>query len=254
MSDSLWPHGLQHAWFPCSSPTPWAYSNSCPSSWWRHPTISSSVVPFSSHLQSFPASGSFQISQFFASGGQTIGVSASASVLPMNIQDWSPLGWTGWISLLGGDSQESSPTQFKSTGPSEKMWWLKWKQENPSSPQYTKSNHFIFFFFPTFTSPSHLVNINILWMHHSPSASNTPQMISLTPRISISPESRTLKSSDPNSLLCPRPKVVGWILLLTWKLCHTVPMPAGWWLLSISIGLYVIFIVSVHDVLVAKYS
>ena len=83
----------------CPSPTPGAYSNSCPLSWCCHPTISSSAVPFSSHRQSFPASGSFQISQFFASGGQSIGVSASASVLPMNIQDWSPLGQTGWISL-----------------------------------------------------------------------------------------------------------------------------------------------------------
>ena len=78
---------------------PGAYSNSCPSSQWCHPTISSSVVPFSSHLQSFPASGSFPMSQFFTSSGQSIGVSASASVLPMNIQDWFPLGWTGWISL-----------------------------------------------------------------------------------------------------------------------------------------------------------
>ena len=99
VSDSLQPHGLQHARPPCPSPTPRVYSNSCPSSWWCHPIISSSVVPFSSCLQSFPASGSFQMSQFFASGGQNIRVSASASVLPMNIQDWSPLGWTGWISL-----------------------------------------------------------------------------------------------------------------------------------------------------------
>ena len=99
MSDSLQPHGLQHASLPCPSPTPKVYSNSCPLSQWCHPTISSSVVPFSSHPQSFPASGSFQMSQFFASGGQSIGVSASASVLPMNIQDWLPLRWTGWISL-----------------------------------------------------------------------------------------------------------------------------------------------------------
>ena len=100
MSDSLWPHGLQHARLPCPSPTPRAYSNSCPSSRWCHPTISSSVIPFSFRLQSFPASGSFQMSQFFfTSGGQSIGVSALASVLPMNIQDWFPLGWIGWISL-----------------------------------------------------------------------------------------------------------------------------------------------------------
>ena len=100
MSDSLQPHGLQHARLPCPSPTPRAYSNSCPLSWRCHPTISSSVSPFSSCLQSFPATGSFQMSQFFASGGQSIGVSASTSVLPMNIQDWFPLGCTGWISLL----------------------------------------------------------------------------------------------------------------------------------------------------------
>ena len=115
MSNSLWPYGLQHIRPPCTSLTPRVYSNSCPWSWWCHPTISFSVVPFSSHLQSFPASGSFQISQFFASGGQSIGVSASASVLPMNIQDWFPLGWTGWIPCCPRNCQESSPTpQFKS--------------------------------------------------------------------------------------------------------------------------------------------
>ena len=100
MSDSLWPHGLQHARPPCPSPPPGVHSDSCPLSRWCHPIISSFVVPFSSCLQSFPALGSFQMSQFFASGGQSIGVSASASVLPMNTQDWSPLGWTGWISSL----------------------------------------------------------------------------------------------------------------------------------------------------------
>ena len=99
VSDSLRPHGQQHARPPCSSPTPGVYPDLCPSSWWCHPTISSSVIPFSSHLQSFPASGSFQTSQLFTSGGQTIGVSASTLVLPMNSQDSSPLGWTGWISL-----------------------------------------------------------------------------------------------------------------------------------------------------------
>ena len=112
VSESLQPHGLQHARPPCPSPTPGVYSNSCPLTRWCHPTISSSVVPFSSCLQSFPASGSFQMSQFFASGGQSIGV--STLVLPMNIQDWFPLGWTGWISLLS-NKLESSPTpQFKS--------------------------------------------------------------------------------------------------------------------------------------------
>ena len=103
VSDSLQPHGLQHVRPPCPSPTPRVYSNSCSLSQWCHPTISSSVVPISCRLQSFPASGSFQMSQLFTSGGQSIGVSASTSVLPMNIpiniQDWFPLGWTGWISL-----------------------------------------------------------------------------------------------------------------------------------------------------------
>ena len=99
MSDSLQLHGLQHARLPCPSPTPSACSNSCPMSQWCHPTISSSVVPFSSCLQSFPASGSFPRSQFFTSGGQSIGVSSSVSVLSMNIQDWFPLGLTGLISM-----------------------------------------------------------------------------------------------------------------------------------------------------------
>ena len=107
VSNSLWPHELQHIRPPCPSPTPRVYSNSCPLSRWCHRTISSSVIPFSSCLQSFPTSGSFQMSQLFAWGGQSIGVSASTSFLPMNneqispgcSQDWSPLGWTGWISL-----------------------------------------------------------------------------------------------------------------------------------------------------------
>ena len=98
MSNSLQPHESQHARPPCPSPTPGTYSNSCPSSWWCHPTISSSVIPFSSRLQSFPGSGSFPVSQLFTSGGQSIGVSASTLVFPMNTQDWS-LGCTGWISL-----------------------------------------------------------------------------------------------------------------------------------------------------------
>ena len=97
MSNSLWPHGLQHTRPPCPSPTPITYTNSCPSRQWCRPTISSSVIPFSSHLQSFPTSGSFPMSQFFASGGQSIG--ASASVLPMDIQDWFPLGLMDLISL-----------------------------------------------------------------------------------------------------------------------------------------------------------
>ena len=114
MSDSLWPHGLQHARFPCPSPSPGVFSNSCPLSQWCHPTISSSVVPFSSCLQSFPASASFPISQLFSSGGQIIGASASASVLPVKIQGWHLLGITGWISLQSkGLSRVFSSTTWK---------------------------------------------------------------------------------------------------------------------------------------------
>ena len=123
MSNSLQSQGLQHTRPPCPSPTPGVCSNSCPLTRWCHPTISSSVVLFSSCLQSFPASGSFPMSQFFPSGGQRTGVSASASVLPMKIQDWFPLGWTGWISLQSKRlSRVSSNTtvqknQFFSTQP-----------------------------------------------------------------------------------------------------------------------------------------
>ena len=114
VSDSLWPHGLQHAKLPCPSTTSGACSNSCPSIQWCHPAITSSVVPFSC-LKSFPASGSFPRSQCFASGGQSMRVSASASVLPMNIQHWSPFGLTGLISLQSRGLQESSPIpQFES--------------------------------------------------------------------------------------------------------------------------------------------
>ena len=141
MSDSLQPHGLQHTRLPCPSQTPRSYSNSYPSCQWCHPTISSSVIPFS-RLQSFPASGSFQMSQLFISGGQRIGVSASASVLLMNIQDWFPLGWTGWISLQSkGFSRVFSNTiwidvqkhQFFSTQPSSQSnsHILTWPQEKP---------------------------------------------------------------------------------------------------------------------------
>ena len=110
VSNSLQPHGLQHARLPCLSPTPRVYPNSCPLSRWCHPTISSSALPFSTHLQSFPASESFQISQFFPSGGQSIGASASTSVLSMNIQGWSPLGLTGWILQSKGLSRVFSNT------------------------------------------------------------------------------------------------------------------------------------------------
>ena len=124
MSNSLQPHELQHARPPCPSPTPRVHPNPCLLSRWCHPTISSSVIPFSSCPQSFPASGSFPISQLFPSGGQSTGVSASTSVLPMNTQDWFPLGWTGWISLHSkGLSRVFSNTtvqkhQFFSTQPS----------------------------------------------------------------------------------------------------------------------------------------
>ena len=107
-SDSLRPHELQHARPPCPSPTPRVHPNSCPLSRWCHPTILYSVVPFSSCLQSFPASGSFPMSQLFTSGGQSIGISASTSVLPTNTQDWSPLGWTGWTS----NAEEAEVEQF----------------------------------------------------------------------------------------------------------------------------------------------
>ena len=113
--DSLWPHESQHVRPPCPSPTPGVYSNSCPLSQWCHPTISSSVVPFSSCLQSLPASGSFKMSQLFAWGGQSIGVSASASVLLMNTQDWSPLGWTAWISLQSKGLSRVQKHQFFGT-------------------------------------------------------------------------------------------------------------------------------------------
>ena len=112
--DSLRPHGLQHAKPPCPTPTPGVYSNSCPLSWWCHSTISSTIIPFSSCFQSCPASRFYQMSQFFASHGQIIGVSALTSVLPVNIQDLFPLGWTDWVSLLSKGLSRSSPTpQFK---------------------------------------------------------------------------------------------------------------------------------------------
>ena len=138
VSDSLRPHGLQHARHLCPSPTPRVYSNSCALCWWCHPTIF--VIPFSSLLQSFPASGSFQMSQLFTSRGQSIAVSASASALPMNIQDWFPLGWIGWISLQSKGSQESSP---------------------PPQCKSINSSAFRFLYSPTLTS------IRDFWKNHS---------------------------------------------------------------------------------------
>ena len=131
VSNSLRPHGLQHARPPCPSPTSGVYSNSCPLSRWCHPAISSSVVPFSSCPQSFPASGSFQMSQFFTSGGQNISVSASASVLPMNIQDWLPLGWISWISL-----QSKGPSRIFSNTTVQKHQFF---GTQPSSQRHDKS-------------------------------------------------------------------------------------------------------------------
>ena len=126
LSNSLRSHGLQHTRLSCPSPTPGACSHSCPLSHWCHPTILSPVIPFSSRLQSFPASGSFQMSHFFTSGGQSTGVSASASVLPMNIQDWSPLGLTRWISLQSkGLSRVFSNTTVQKhqfLGPQPSLW------------------------------------------------------------------------------------------------------------------------------------
>ena len=125
VSDSLGPHESQHARPPCPSPTPRVYPNSCPSSGWCHPAISSSVVPFSSCPQSLPASGSFPMSQLFAWGGQSIGVSALASVFPMNTQDWAPLGWTGWISnihiyIYTHKQNQNSPPKIKYN---RLTWW-----------------------------------------------------------------------------------------------------------------------------------
>ena len=139
-TDSLWSHRLQHARCSCPLTTPGAYSNSCPSCWWCHPTISSTVVPFSSCLQSFPASGSFSMRQFFASGGQSIGASASASVLPMNIQEWFSL--TDWFDLLA--VQET----------------LKSLLQHPQFKSINSSAHSLFYC-PTLTS------IHDCWKNHS---------------------------------------------------------------------------------------
>ena len=138
MSNSLRPHGLRHNSLPCPSPSPWVCSNSCPLSWWCYPTISSSVIPFFSHLRSFQALGSFLMSQLFASGGESFGASASASVLSMNIQDWFPLGLTSLILQSKGLSRVFSSTiiqkhQFLGTQPS--LWsnsqFHTWLPEKP---------------------------------------------------------------------------------------------------------------------------
>ena len=147
VSDSLRPHELQHARPPCPLPTPGVYSNSCPSSRWCHPSISSSVIPFSSYPQSLPVSGSFPMSQISSWGGQSIGVSASASVLLMNTQDWSPLGWTGWISLQSkGLSRVFSNTTVQKHqffGALILPWRIPWTEE-PGGPQAMGSQRVIY--------------------------------------------------------------------------------------------------------------
>ena len=147
MFNSLWPHGLQHTRLSFPSLFPSVSAKLCPLSQWCHPTISSSVIPFSSHLQSFPASGSFQMSQFFTSGGQNIGASASASVLPMNIQDWFPLGLSGWISL----QSKGLSRVFSNT--------------NSNSNSNTVQKH-QFFSAQPFYSPT-LTSIHDYWKNHS---------------------------------------------------------------------------------------
>ena len=129
---SLGPHGLQHARLPCPSPTPGAYSNSCPLSRGCHPTTSPSVVPFCSLLQSVSTSGAFPVSQFFASGGQIIGASALVSVLPMNTQDWFPVGWTGWISL---QSMPGSRHLINLTLPTH-SWWHSYSRHDKYKPNW----------------------------------------------------------------------------------------------------------------------
>ena len=134
VSNSLRPHGTQHARPPCPSPIPRVYPNSCPLSQWCHPTISSSVIPLSSCPQSFPASGSFQMSQLFPSGGQRIGVSASTSVLPMNTEDWFPLRWTGWISLQSNGFSKV----FSNTTVQKHQFFGTWLSLESNSPMNTQ--------------------------------------------------------------------------------------------------------------------
>ena len=153
VSDSLWPHGLQHARLPCPLPSPRACSNSCPSGWWCHPTVSSSTVPFSSCLQSFPASGSFLLSWLFTSGGQSIGTSASVSVLPVNSQDWFPLGLTYAYNHCVSISAHHFPTYSQGLGQkplsSIKLFLgfhsYSYPQENEWSPLHLSSSTLIFF-------------------------------------------------------------------------------------------------------------
>ena len=182
VSDSIGPHESQHARPPCPSPTPVVYPNSCPSSWWCHPTISSSVVPFSSFPQSFPASGSFQMSQLFASGGQSVGVSASASVLPMNTQDWSPLGWTGWIFL-----QSKGLSRVFSNTPVQKHQFF--------SAQL--SFFFLLFFFKTWNTVLVLPNIK----------TNPPQVYMCSPSWALLPPPSPHHPSGSSQCTSPKHRV-----------------------------------------------
>ena len=167
VSDCLWPHGLQHTRPPCPSPTPGVHSNSCPLSRWCHPTSSSSVVPFFSHLQSFPASWCFQMSQFFTSGGQSNGVPPSTSVLPMNIQGWFPLGLTGLISMK---SKGLSRVFYNTTIQKHQFFGTQlplWSNSHIHTwllEKYWKSTSYILYF------PTHMYTLMIklkLWIRHS---------------------------------------------------------------------------------------
>ena len=156
VSDSLRPHELQHTRPPCPSPTPGVHPDSCPSSRWCHPAISSSVVPFSSHLQSFLASRSFPMSRFFTSGGQSIGVSASTSVLPMNTQDLSPLGWTGWISL---QSKELSRVFSNTHSSKASLFWLSaFYMVQLSHPHMTAGKAMLWLYGPLSLHCSNIIN------------------------------------------------------------------------------------------------
>ena len=169
MSDSLWPHGLKHTRLPCLSPPPGACSNSCPLSQWCHPTISSSVVPFSSCLQSFPASGTFPVSQLFTSDDQSVGASASASTLPTNIQGWFPLGLIGLISLLSkGLSRVFSSTTIISYNNTKRVlhiWGKDWRSISPNTQNYCLYVvRLIYLFFFSFLNVSNFIQLKFCFL------------------------------------------------------------------------------------------
>ena len=166
---------LQHARLPCPSPTPRVYSNSCPACWWCHPTISSSFIPLSSCLQSFPASGSFPMSQLFASGGQSIGASLLASVLPMNIQNWFSLGWTGWISL---QSKGLSRVFSNTTVQKHQFFGAQLSLKSSSHIHPSPDSHNCFFFW---------MKIFKIWIFNSFQIYNTVLLIIVTMRHNIFP-------------------------------------------------------------------